>query len=235
MTDYELKNIDPDDINDLLVKVEKSFAIKFSDTELVHISTFGELCDHIVNKIQLDNADDCTSQQAFYKLRDAISSTLQIDKKTISINFPLADFLPRESRRSRTKKLEEQLGFKLHILRPPNWVTGTLVIILLASLGGLYFNWQIGLLGLMFSIAGLWFANKIGNELDLQTFGQVVEKMTRENYIKSRRNPKTFNKNEIEKVLTDWFSNDLDLDKSKLTREAKFVRRQKKALLVTPY
>ena len=102
-------------------------------------------------------------------------------------------------------------------------MSGTLVIIFLASLIGLYFNWQIGLLGLVFSIAGLWFANKIGKELDLQTVGQVAEKMTRENYLKSRRNPKTFNKKEIEKVLTDWFSNDLDLDKSKLTREATFV------------
>lgn len=223
MTDYELKNIDPDDISDLLVKVENSFDIKFDDTELMHISTFGELCDHIANKIQLDNSDDCTSQQAFYKLRDTISSTLQIDNKTISTNFSLADLLPRQSRRSRTKKLEKQLGFKLNILRPPHWVTGTLVIILLASLVELFFKWQIGLLGLVVSIAGLWFANKIGNELDLQTVGQVAEKMTRENYLKSRRNPKTFNKKEIEKVLTDWFSNDLDLDKSKLTREAKFV------------
>jgi len=223
MTDYELKNIDPDDISDLLVKVEKSFDIKFGDTELMHISTFGELCDHIANKIQLDNSDDCTSQQAFYKLRDTISSTLQIDNKSISTNFSLADLLPRQSRRSKINALEKQLGFKLNILRPPQWVTGTLVIILLASLVGLFFYWQIGLSGLVFSIAGFWSANKIGNELDLQTVGQVAEKMTRENYLKSRRNPKTFSKKEIEKVLTDWFSNDLDLDKSKLTREAKFV------------
>ncbi len=115
------------------------------------------------------------------------------------------------------------MGFEISILRPPHWLTGTLLIFLLASLIGLFFNWQIGLLGLGFSIAGLWIANKIGNELDLQTVGQVAEKMTRENYLKSRRNPKTFNKKEIEKVLTDWFSKDLDLDKSKLTREAKFV------------
>jgi hypothetical protein len=94
-------------------------------------------------------------------------------------------------------------------------MTGTLAILFLASLIGIFFNWQIGLIGIVFSIAGLWLANKIGNELDLQTVGQVAEKMTRENYLKSRRNPKTFNKNEIEKVLTDWFSNDLDLDKSK--------------------
>lgn len=88
---------------------------------------------------------------------------------------------------------------------------------------GLFFSWQIGLWGLVYSISGLWFANKIGNELDLQTVGQVAEKMARENYLKSRRNPKTFNRNEIERILTDCFSNDLALDKSKLTREAKFL------------
>ena len=31
------------------------------------------------------------------------------------------------------------------------------------------------------------------------------------------------NDNEIEKVLTDWFSNDLGIDKSKLTREARLT------------
>src|SRR5690606_7447089 len=154
MTDLELRNIDPEDISDLLVKVEKSFDIKFGNTELMHISTFGELCDHIANKVLLDNSDDCTSQQAFYKLRDAISLTLQIDNKSISTNYPLADLLPRDSRRSRTRQIEDYLGFKLRILRPPHWVTGTLVIIFLASLIGFYFNWQIGLLGLAFSIAG---------------------------------------------------------------------------------
>lgn len=222
-TDYELKDIHPEDISDLLVKVERSFKIKFEDKELMHLSTFGELCDQIINKIQLYNSDDCTSQQAFYKLRDAISSTLQIDKKTISTNFPLADLLPRKSRHLATKKLEETLGFELNILRPPHWITITLTILLFASLIGIFFYWQIGLFGLLLSIAGFWLAGKIGNELDLQTVGQVVEKMKRENYLKSRRNPNTFNKNEIEQILIDWFSNEFDLDKSKLTREATFV------------
>ena len=67
------------------------------------------------------------------------------------------------------------------------------------------------------------FANGIGNELDLQTVGQVVEKMTRENYLKSRRNPKTFNREEIETVLIDWFSDVLGIDKSKLTKDEKFI------------
>jgi len=223
MTDYELKSIDPDDIDDLLVKVESAFDIKFVGDELFHVTTFGELCDLISNKIQLENIDDCTSQQAYYKLRNAISSTLQVDKNKISPDTYLKDLLPKPTRRSQTKKLEQNLGFEVSILRPPHWLSGTLFIILLVSIVGLFFNWKFGLSGLSFSIAGLWFAYKIGNELDLKTVGQVAKKMTTENYLKSRRNPKTFNKSEIEEVLTDWFSTELGLDKSKLTREAKFV------------
>lgn len=120
-------------------------------------------------------------------------------------------------------KLEKQLGFKLNILRPPHWLTITLLILFLASFICLFFHWQFGLLGLIFSIGGLWLANKIGNVLDLETIGQVAEKMTRENYLKSRRNSNSFNKNEIEKVLTEWFCKDLDLNKSKLTRDTKFA------------
>lgn len=223
MKDYELKNIDPEDIEDLLVKVETSLDIKFVGNELVHITTFGKLCEHIANKIQLDNSDDCTSQQAFYKLRDVISSTLHIDKKMITTNFSLADILPRRSRRSRLRILEEKLGFKLNILRPAHWITATLVILLLISFVGLFFNWLIGLSGILLSISGFRFANKNGNELDLQTVGQIADKMMRENYLKSRRNPNTFNKNEIEKVLVDLFITDLGLDKSKLNRETKFI------------
>jgi len=231
MIDYELKNIDIDDISDVLVKVEKSFDIKFENDELEHITTFGELCDHIANKIKLDLSYDCTTQQAFYKLRNAISSTLKIDSNTISTDFPLIDLFPRENRRTMIAELERYLGFKLNILRPPHWVSGMLSILFLVSLlflillvpfVGLRLYWRIGVLGLLISIGGLKFSYKIGNELDLQTVGQIAEKATRENYLKSRRNSKTFNKNEIEKVLTDLFSNDLGLDKSILKREAKF-------------
>jgi acyl carrier protein len=223
MTDYILfEDIASEDVDELLVKVEKSFDIKFGKTELVHIETFGGLCDHIVNKIQLDHSNDCTTQQAFYKLRDAISSQFEINEKTITPDFPLINFLPRQKRRTMTKELERDLGFKLNILRPPHWVTIILFILVLISLVGLYFMPPIGFLGLAISIGGLRVAYKIGNELEMQTVGQVVEKMTRENYLKSRRNSKSFNRSEIEKVLTDLFSNDLGIEKSKLKREAKF-------------
>lgn len=221
MTDYQLNNIDPEDIEDLLAKVETSFGIKFVGDELVYITTFGQLCDYIAEKIQLVNSDDCTSQQAFYKLRHAISSILLLDDKTISPDILLANVLPRQARRLRTKKLENHLGFKLNILRPPHWVTRSFAIVLVVSLVELFFNWQTGLLGLIVSVGGLWFAYEIGNELDLKTVGQVAEKMTRERYLESRRNSKTYNKKEIKQILTDWFRGSFDLAKSKLTRGAK--------------
>ncbi len=99
---------------------------------------------------------------------------------------------------------------------------GILLVLLLASFVELFFNAQLGIYGLILSIIGLWLAKQLGKELDVKTLGQAAERITQENYIKSRRNQKTFNKKEIEKVLTDWFAEQLGFDKSELTRETKF-------------
>ena len=119
--------------------------------------------------------------------------------------------------------MENQLGFELQILRAPNWITITLINILLISIVIVFFSGRIGTAGFVFSVFGLWLANKFGKELDSKTVGQVAEKMTRENYLKSRRKPNTFNKTEIEKVLTDCFTEDLGFEKSELTRETEFI------------
>jgi len=60
----ELKNCDPEDISDVLVIIERSFGIKLLENELSGTNTFGELCDIISARIQLEHADDCTAQQA---------------------------------------------------------------------------------------------------------------------------------------------------------------------------
>lgn len=219
---YELSDIELQDIDDLLLKVEESFSIKFVDNELKDITTFGQLCDQIISKIELDNTNDCTSQQAFYKLKDAISKELKIDKKSITPNTSLVITLPRKHRRKRLKKIENHIGFKLNILRPPHWVSGFLAITFLLSFILIFIKWKFGLLGILFSIVGFWIANKTGTVLDQKTVGEVAEKMTRENYLKSRTNPSTFNKAEIENLLTEWFCKEFELDKNDLKRESKF-------------
>jgi len=219
----ELKDIDKEEIENLLFKIESSFDIKFGDTELAHVTTFGELCDIITNKIKLENTYDCTTQQAFYKLRNAVTDIFQVDKKTVSTDMLLSDLLPRKDRKTKIKQLETKLGYKLNILRPPHWITSTLIFLFVAGLVGLFVNFKIGLIILAISVVGLRISKELGNEIDLETFGQLIERMTRENYLKVRRNPETYNKTEIENIITDLFADFYDLDKSKLKRDATFV------------
>ncbi len=221
--DCELRNMDIEDIEDVLRKVEASFDVKFIDNELSHIVTFGELCDYITNKIQLKRVDSCTTQQAFYKLRNILSISLSVDKKFILPDSELVDFLPKQSRRKRLQIIENELGFKLGVLRPKKWIIVILGILLLTSFILLFFNWQVGLLGTLFSIGGFRLANKMGNEIELKTIRQVIGKITRENYLKSRRDPNTINKKEVEKTVRDLFCNECCLEENKLTRESRLI------------
>lgn len=74
----------------------------------------------------------------------------------------------------------------------------------------------VGAIGILLSYSGFWFAQKVGKELHVKTVGELAKKITRENYVKSRRNPKTYNKNEIVNLLIGIFSENFGLDKSKL-------------------
>ena len=213
--------IDSEDLEDMLLKIEDSFDIRFETNELAHVKTYGEFCDAIKDKISLDHSEDCTTQQAFYKLREAITKSTDINRKEIIPTTTLAEIFPKKTRKNQIKILEMNLGFKLSILRPPYFVTGFLAILLLASFVMLFIYWQYGLIGLGLALGGFWISNKLGNELDVKAVRDLSNKMTREHYVKSRRNSKTMNKNEFDKILEDWFVDFLGVRKSELTREAR--------------
>jgi len=219
----ELKDIHSDDISEMLVRVEKSFGFKFGRTELKDVRTFGELCDTIIDKVQGDSSYDCTTQQAFYKIRAAISDTLLVDKNSIEPDSDLQQLFPRKDRRQKITATETSLGFKMKTLRPKHWVAGTLFLILFASLVGFFIFWKIALAILISTIIGISLAYKFGNEFDLETVGQLAEKISRENYLKSRRNSGTINKKEIVQKVKELFSEGLDVNENALTKEATFI------------
>lgn len=220
---YELCSVDPDDISVVLLKVEKSFGFKFGDTELKDIKTFGELCDIVTSKMHGDNSDDCTTQQAFYKLRNAIADTLLIDKNGITPDTDLQKLLPKNIRRQSFKDIDGHLGFKTKILRPKHAITGTIAIIFIVSFIGVFASWQAGLTGLTVSIIAMTIATKFGNEIDPLTVGEFADQLSREHYLKSRRVSTTVNKKEVEQKIKDLFIADLGLEEHQLTRQASFV------------
>ena len=58
------------------------------------LTTFGSLCDLIINKINLEHADTCTTQHAFYLLRNAIAAINRIDKCSITPHTRLIKHVP---------------------------------------------------------------------------------------------------------------------------------------------
>jgi hypothetical protein len=219
----ELKNIDPEDVSDVIMKVGKSFNLKFKKNDFDGINTFGSLCDMISNKMEGDNLNDCTTQQAFYKLRNAIAVTLSIEKDDITPGSVLQTLYPVKGRRLKVAMLEKELGFKITILRPKHWITGSLFLMSLASIASLFFFWQAGLIALFFSIAGFTLTGKMANEFDLQNIGEVAGKISREHYFKARRNSGTVNRREVVRKITAIFSSDLELNEQVLTSEATFI------------
>lgn len=111
MQKIKLKNIDKADIGFLLMEIEDSFGIQLKNEELKDIRTFGEFCDSIINKIQLENTNDCTTQQSFYKLRNAIGNLFNTEAK---------QFHPKISLKNIFQDSEEERI--LHHLKN-NWVS----------------------------------------------------------------------------------------------------------------
>jgi acyl carrier protein len=209
----------PEDIEDVLKLIEKSYDIRFQENELGHIRTFGQLSDHIISKINLVDKNDCTDQQAFYKLRTAIEKIKTVDKSAINPRTRLTDLFPRHSRRREIKEIEKLLTFDLKALRPPHTVTNSLIILLLLSIVGLFIKWQFGVAGLVFSISGLWIAEKTGKEFKDKTLGELTARMTQLNYTKSRRQPGTMNTKDVKDKIEKLFVDNLGLEEKTIERD----------------
>lgn len=222
--DKEVKHLGsvPEDIEDVLELIEKSYDIKFEGNELEHIRTFGQLTDHITSKIKLENSVGCTDQQAFYKLRTAIE-VIRKGKKSIEPNTPLVDIFPRRTRRKDIRELEKLLALDLEALRPHHIVTNAFLIAVLFFIIGLFFKWQFGLVGLLFSLGGMWISGRNGTEFKDQTFGELIDRMTQSNYSKSRRHPGTMNSDEIHTKIEKLFIENLGLEKREIDKDTLIV------------
>lgn len=219
---FNLNNVDPEEIGDVLVKIERSFNIRLDDTSCKDVKTFGKLCDIVVEKVKQTNNDSCTTQQAFYKIRNAINSTISPPKELIKPQTKLADIFPRDTRLQVIAEIEREMGFKINLLQPKQGIVGTFIFVLAASAVGFFYQPVMAFIGALIAITGLMLAGKFGKELKVKTLGDLAEKVAREHYIKCRRDASTVNRNEISQKIKELFTSDLYLEPSVLTRDAKF-------------
>ena len=168
----------------------------------------------------IDN-EDCTKQQAFYKVRNAIALTKQINPTCIEPSSKLEDIFPRKNRRKDIRNFKQQIDIPLDILVMKTWVLGTLLIGFMISFIYFFFKWEYAVSGIAFFILLSWVLNKVAKEFEISSVKELAEKITREHYSKARRSSGTISKKEIVGIIQDVFIADHLLDREHLTPDAR--------------
>lgn len=220
--EIKLYNYEDEDIFDIVPQLEKSFAIRFEREAFFHVRTFGDFCTVVSDHVQQPHKEDCTSQQAFYKIRHAIHTVQGIDKNTILPGSRLTDIFPYPQRHRQVKKFQRELGIQLNILTYPGWLASLFFIGILASCIIFFFDWKIAVSGIILFITAIYIAGKTGKTIELKTVKELTEKAVRENYNDIRRAPYTVNKNEVAGIVKDIFYKHFDIARHDLTDDALF-------------
>ena len=218
---YQLNSVDPNDISDVLIKIQRSFNITLDYDGLKNITTFGHLCDLVISKIDSEHEESCSTQHAFYMLRNAIASTNGINKCDISTHTKLCKLFPKEDRLDAISKIENELGFRINLLKPKQWIVSIFALTFIGSGIFCFYNLVAGVAGLLLSAIALKLAGKFGKEMHLKTVGDLACKISRESQSKIRRN-NTVNKSEVEQKLRELFVNELELEPVLLTHRTSF-------------
>ena len=221
--------IDSEDLGfDIFPAIEESFGFKFKQADFTDVRTYGDLCTLVRAKLPGAAATDCTSQQAFYKLRQALLSHTAANN--VSPTTTLAEILPtqRVERRLVAAAIEQHLGMKLSLLdMPPAVQAGGMILSLFSFLFTLIGGFLWGVSGVLIGLAGIAVAiivfnlgTRFGSTLRYYTVRDVVLAMSSTYYRQSRRNPSTVNPREITDRLNYLFVDMAGVELAELTPDA---------------
>lgn len=83
------------------------YKFKFEEGETQNVKNFDEFCDLIISKIDFQNVESCTTQQAFYKLRNSLIEEKISYKEKIKPETKLNELFPRKTELNLLKKSKE--------------------------------------------------------------------------------------------------------------------------------
>ncbi|MCU0443955.1 MAG: hypothetical protein MUE85_03495 [Microscillaceae bacterium] len=203
MENWTLEKIDFEDLNDLIAQIETAFAIQFAENELSSKMSVAELCEKVLPKIKAEAVNDCTTQQAFYKLRQILRSVS--GHQVIKPQTKLKTIFPKGKLRNSIQKIEKELQIENLF-----WVAPTL-----AGLGlgigvvGLFFSLILHWTNGMYLFLSIFFISIISMQtfkvFRFQTVGELSQYLTNFHYFQARRNAYTYNPHEVKKIIKEWF------------------------------
>lgn len=219
-----LSNIDPLDVDDFLTKVENSFQIKFRDEDL-KIYTFGDLIDLIISKLVLKyqiEDKNCTSQYLHNKIKKIISDFKISNDENIQPKTNLNEIFPLFKRKKSIKLIESELGLKLDVLTTPYVYSISILVVFIFLMSSFFhdlFSTNFVIMGLLSFVTLLFLGRFFTFVFKDKTFGNLIKRIERDNYIKSKKDENFFNPNEVEKNLMALFIEEFGLSNIKITRD----------------
>ena len=208
------------DADEIIIIIEESFNIKFDDNnDFQNVRTYGDLENLILNKIDGVEANDCTSQQAFYKLRNLFVEYFDINYKQIKPQTSLEKIFPTKDRIKNIQCLQLLLKTKVNILKT-DFYFGFLAVIFIIS--SIYFFFNALFLGIILFIFGLLFIKFSLNpskDFNIKSVGELSNFLMINDYKVARSNSQTFNPKEIKQIIKNIFSDILGISPSEINHQ----------------
>lgn len=122
------------DTVEILVEVENTLGISFTNIEASKIYTVGDFHEAAwkLVKNKRESTDKCFTQITFYKLRQNFKETLDVDRTVFRPELELESIFPKINRRQLWSQMQNTTDLKL-----PDLELGSSLSILLVSFGGL--------------------------------------------------------------------------------------------------
>lgn len=216
-----LKYCESQDVFHCINLVAKSLNIELNKDSLKSVNTYGDLKQVFFNEIENKLEDSCTSQQAFYKIKIAISGAT-IYPYQLTLDTPLEDIFPTAKRRRAIDSFKNELGVDLNLIRFPDWLNKLILVLFVFLVISFFISWKLAVSVIVLIYISFKAGDKFSKTLNYHTIKDLVEVFSLNFYAKARRHPDTYNKQEVEDLLKHYFMLDLDLEESALTDDAVF-------------
>lgn len=119
------KDLNPllgEDTWELFEVIEDAFGVDLGDYNAVCGMTLREIAGAIFKKANYPVEEKCLSAIAFYRLRSAFETQLELPRVRIRPTTIVSDLLPRKNRSARWLMLQQQVGLIFPGLQLPGWL-----------------------------------------------------------------------------------------------------------------
>lgn len=220
---------------ELLMAVEETFQISFSDDEAQKIVTVGDFYQGILIKLGDGKSPDCLSRWTFYQIRWAFMNQLNLPRAQIKLETKLDEIIPMTNRIAIWEKLAQVSTFTLPRLHRPVWM-----------------QWLIGVPGIVLFLGSVFFVFKKNGYINSMLFVASVlipvliykltqqfavcfsrESVTVKNLVKSvlqlnygaiAKAKAKWNEQEVWNVLQGIIVEQLGVKLEKVTKDARIVK-----------